>query len=187
MPRLRQTLIGAACLLLLAGTAIAGDSPRALWIEVNNAHEGKTTIAVTVDVMKALLEADTQDLHFNSGKGKKDLVTRAMIEDLLDGKRDVIDVEDTEENETAHLYLADLDIPDHEVKKDHVVLETYKDGKRDLRLSLGDFEIDKSSDEDGDQGFNLNWRKCLPFLTQAGGAVYINNERDRTVVWVYAE
>jgi hypothetical protein len=177
----------AAGLMVLPLTATAAGSLKALWIEVNKPHEGTTTIAVSVNVMKALLAADDHNLHFTDHKGKKDLITREMLEDLLNGDRSTVDVEDPETDEKAHLYIDDLDVPDHDGKKGHIVLETYKNGKREFRMSLGDLEIEQGDDEDNDSEFSIHWRKCLPFLSEDGGAIYVNDKHNETVVWVNAE
>ena len=176
-----------ATITLAAGLSFAGHTPKAVWIEVDKGDHGKTTIAVTEDVVRAFLKSDGDDIHFNKGKGKKDLITRQMIQDLIDGNRESIEVQDDEDGETAHLYIADLEIPRHDKKVDHVVLETYKHGTRNFRISLGDLEIDNSDDGDDDGSFLMNWRKCLPFLKNSGAALYINNEQEETTVWLYLD
>lgn len=174
-------------LFFVGSSVFAGNRSRAIWIEVQKPGEGKTTIAVTENVVRALLESDSDDLNFHAAKGKKnELITRKMMQDLLDGERATIDVED-EDGETAHLYTSDLEVPHHKGGDNNVVFETYKDGKRTFRMSIGDFDIEQS-DEDGDSaGFSLNWRKCLPFLKDGGSAIYIQNEKEETTIWLYMD
>ncbi len=174
--------------LSLSGTAFARGGTRALWIEINKESKGKTTIAVTEDVVRALLESNNDEWHFKKEKGRKeDLITRQMVLDVLNGDKESVKVRDDDEGETAHLYMDDLDVPRHTTNGNHVVLETFKDGKKTFRMSLGDFNIEKTDDDGNGESFFLNWQKLLPFVKHDGGAVYINTEQDDTVVWLFME
>jgi len=179
--------IAALCALFLAATAYAA-KPRALWIEVDKQSKGKTTIAVTEDVARAILESESKDLRFSKHKGNSDeLITKQMLLDVLNGDRESIKVRDEDEEATIHIYMSDLDVPRHSSGSGHIVLETFKDGRQSLRISLGDVDIEKSDEDGNSASFHLDWVKCVPFLKHDGGAVYINNEDEDTQVWLYVE
>ncbi len=175
------------CVIVLASTAMASN-PRALWIEVNHESKGTTMIAVTEDVARALLEADNDEWHFSKGKGSsEELITKQMLLDVLNGDKESINVRDENEDATIHVYMSDLDVPRHSSESGHIVLETYKDGKRTLRISLGDLDIEQSDDEGNAADIHLNWKKCVPFLKHPGGAVYVRNDEEDSQVWLYVD
>ena len=108
-----------------------------------------------------------------------------MIRDVLDGTRDIARAEDPDNGSEVTLYLKDLDLPRHAGGKGSIVMETYKNGERTFRLRLGDVEIETGDKGDNDIAFN--WKRLLPFLSKTGGAVYINNEREDSEVWVFVD
>lgn len=185
MNNLQRFLIVATSVLLGAAASTAGNSRSALWIEVKSENQGMTRIAVTREIAVALVEADKDgSLHFRN-HGHSDLITKQMIRDVLDGTRDIARAKDPDNGSEVTLYLKDLDLPRHAGGKGSIVMETYKDGERTFRMRLGEVEIETGDKDDTDIVFN--WRRLLPFLSKAGGAVYIDNERENSEVWVYVD
>jgi hypothetical protein len=161
---------------------------RALWIEVKEKGEHKTTIAMTEAIARQLLEADETKVHF-SKDGKKDLITREMLRSVLDGREESVVAKD-EDGSEAKLYMADLNVPGHKGAKGKLVLETYKSGSRTFRIALPEIEIEASDEEDGGTDsveMSIGWKGLLPFLAKEGGAIYINSDKDENEVWVYVE
>jgi hypothetical protein len=185
MNNLQRFLIIATSILLGAAASSAGNSRSALWIEVKSDDQGMTRIAVTREIAVAMVEADKDgSLHFHN-HGHSDLITKQMIRDVLDGTRDIARAEDPDNGSEVTLYLKDLDLPRHAGGKGSIVMETYKNGERTFRLRLGDVEIETGDKGDNDIAFN--WKRLLPFLSKTGGAVYINNEREDSEVWVFVD
>ena len=180
----RRASIVAVLLLLFVSASLAGSSMHAVWIEVTKKNNEKTVIAVTDDVMRAVLASDVHNTHFTDGNNK-DLITRKMLQDVLSGERRSIDVADEDEN--VHIYAAKLDVPSHGGKEHQFVVETYEHGERTFRMSLGDFNIESSERNGESSSFSLNWRKILPFLKNTDGAIYMQNEEEGTSVWVYLD
>ena len=184
----RRRLFPVAGLLLFGATVLFAFSreERALWIEVREEGGGKTTIAMTERIARQLLESDEVKGHF-AKKGGKDLITRDMLRSVLDGDEASIEVQDEDGSEIT-LHMDGLKVPSPDGRRGKLVLETYKAGSRTLRIGIPDVEIEASDEEEG--GFiemSLGWKGLLPFLAEEGGAIYINNEKDDTQVWVYFE
>jgi len=161
---------------------------RALWIQVKEKGERKTTIAMTEAIARQLLLADETNVHF-SKNGKKDLITREMLRSVLDGREESVEARDDQGSE-AKLYMADLEVPGHRGTKGKLVLETYKSGSRTFRIALPEIEIEASDEEDGGTDsieMTIGWKGLLPFLAKEGGAIYIKSDEDENEVWVYVE
>ena len=185
MNHLQRMLIVAGTSILYAASAPAGNSKDVLWIELKSHDEGRTKIAVTTEIAEAFLNADKEgSVHINA-HNHKDLITKEMIRDVLEGRRDEVLAEDPDNGSTARLYLGDLRLPRHEGSRGSIVMETYKNGSRTFRMKLGEFEISEGDKDDNNVEFS--WKRLLPFLTKTGGALYINNEREDTEVWVFMD
>ena len=182
--------IPVAGLLFICSSAHPAPSSgeKALWIEVKDKGDQKTTIAMTEPIARQLLESDETKVHF-AKKGKKDLVTREMLKSVLDGREESVEARE-EDGSEAKLYMADLKVPGHNGGKGKLVLETYKSGSRTFRIALPEIELEASDEEDGGTGrieTSIGWKALLPFLAKEGGAIYINTDKDDTEVWLYVE
>lgn len=184
MKRTLFTIISLGILALTPFAARSSDHHRALWLQFEDGNGKRTSIAATVEVARAVMEADKEKVHFTCGK-KKDLITRQMLEDVLDGTTDVVEVRDPDDGTYAKIYLAPLDVPSRNGTGSHIVLESYKNGKREMRMSLGDFSVEGGDDE-SEGSFDLKWEHMLPFLSKSGGAIFINGD-DGSEVWLYTE
>jgi hypothetical protein len=171
--------------VLSAAASLAGNSRPALWIEVKNEEKGLTRIAVTREIAVALVEADDDDSIHVDRHGKGNLITKQMISDVLDGTRDIVRAKDPDDGSEVTLYLKDIDLPRHAGGSGSMVLETYKNGERTFRMKLGEFELEAGGKDDS--GIAFGWKRLLPFLSKAGGAVYVNNEREDSEVWVFMD
>jgi hypothetical protein len=184
MNNVQRCLIVAGALLLPAAASLAGNSRPALWIEVKNEEKGLTRIAVTREIAVALIEADDDSMHVDK-HGKGDLITKQMISDVLDGTREIVRAKDPDDGSEVALYLKDIDLPRHAGGSGSMVLETYKNGERTFRMKLGEFEIEAGGKDENSAAFG--WKRLLPFLSKAGGAVYVNNEREDSEVWLFMD
>jgi hypothetical protein len=178
----------AAGLLFLCTSVLQGSPHRenALWIEVKEKGANKTTIAMTEPIARLLLKSDESKVHLTT-EGKRDLVTRAMLESVLEGREESVEVRD-EDGSEAKLFMADLKVPGEKGGEGKLVLETYESGSRTLRIALPEIEIEASDEEEG--GFieiSIGWKGLLPFLAKEGGAIYVTNEKEDTEVWLYVE
>jgi hypothetical protein len=185
MNNLQRFSIVAGALVLSAAASLAGNSRPALWIEVKNEEKGLTRIAVTREIAVALVEADDDDSIHVDRHGKGNLITKQMISDVLDGTRDIVRAKDPDDGSEVTLYLKDIDLPRHAGGSGSMVLETYKNGERTFRMKLGEFELEAGGKDDS--GIAFGWKRLLPFLSKAGGAVYVNNEREDSEVWVFMD
>lgn len=179
----RQILIIiAACLGMLWTSCRA---QRALWMEVREGNR-QTTIAMTEGIARQLLESTDVDVNFLK-ENRNELITREMLLSVLDGARSRVTVNGRHGSE-AIICTRPLDTPGEGSGRDHLVLETYKAGKRAFRISIPQLEIGKA-DEKGDEFINvsLGWKAFLPLLAESGGAVYIRDEKEDTEVWMYIE
>jgi hypothetical protein len=179
-----------AGLFVICSSVLRASSPgeRALWIEVKEKGDHKTTIAMTKSIARRLLESDETKVHFAT-KGKKDLITRDMLGSVLDGREESVEARD-EDGSEAKLYMADLKVPGHKGGKEKLVFETYKSGSRTFRIALPEIELEASDEENGGTGSietSIGWKALLPFLAKEGGAIYINTEKEETEVWLYVE
>jgi hypothetical protein len=187
--RTRQ-FIALAGLLFICSSVLLGALPRekALWIEVKEKGDHRTTIAMTEHIARQLLESDETKVCL-AKKGRQDLITREMLRSVLDGREESVEARD-EDGSEAKLYMADLKVPGSRGGKGKLVLETYKSGSRTFRMALPEIEIEASDEEDGGTAnieTSIGWKGLLPFLSKEGGAIYINTDKDETEVWLYVE
>lgn len=187
--RTRQ-FVAFAGLLFICSSFLLASLPRerALWIEVKEKGEHKTTIAMTELIARQIIESDETKVHL-AKKGRDELLTREMLRSVLDGEEESVEVRD-ESGSEVKLYMADLKVPGNKGGKGKLVLETYKSGTRTFRIALPEIEIEASDEEDGGTAnieTSIGWKGLLPFLAKDGGAIYINTDKDETEVWVYVE
>jgi|WetSurMetagenome_2_1015567.scaffolds.fasta_scaffold458509_1 hypothetical protein len=171
---------------LIVGTWTTCRAERALWIEFTD-KDGKTgVIAVTEDLARKVLDNEDIKLNF-SEKGKRELITRRMVNNVLEGREGRVTVRDDDGSE-ATLSMRQLKTPSARHGGNKIVLETYHDGVRSFRMALPDVEIDDADDK-GDEAlhFNFGWRSLLPFLSETDGAIYIQNSDDNSEVWIYLD
>jgi hypothetical protein len=185
MNNTQRLLIVAASTLFYAAASPAANSRQVLWIETKSQDEGRVKIAVTREIADAVLEADNEGSMHWSSHDHKNLITKEMVRDVLDGTKDVAEAEDSENGSTAKIYLGNVDLPRHDGGKGSVVFETYKNGERTFRMKLGEIEIEGS--EKGEMGVAFSWKRLLPFLKKTGGAVYISNEREDSEIWLFLD
>jgi gamma-glutamylcyclotransferase (GGCT)/AIG2-like uncharacterized protein YtfP len=158
---------------------------KALWIEARDNSE-QTTIAVTEGIARELLETTKMNVSF-SKKGKRDLVTREMLQAVLDGRQQQISAHDDHGSEVT-VSLKPLSVPGKKNGKNRLVLETYKAGKQTFRIALPELELSMGDEKrEASVNVDLNWKAWLPFLAKAGGAVLIKDHDDDTEVWLYVE
>ena len=158
---------------------------RALWIEVKE-NGGQKTIAVTEGIARKLLDTKEMNVNF-SKKGKKELVTREMLQAVLDGRQQSISAHDDQGSDVT-ISMKPLNVPGEKNGKNRLVFETYKAGKQTFHIALPELEM-SMADENGEASVNvdLDWKAWLPFLAKAGGAVLIKDHDDDTEVWLYVE
>jgi hypothetical protein len=169
---------------LLAGST---HSEKAMWIKISEQGKLKTTIAITEPIARLIAESDKENVHFSSHKDR-DLITRQMMKDVLDGKKSSMKEEDAEDGTEAEIFMKKLDVPGSRGDKSRLILETYKDGKRTFRMKLGEFEIESTDEESEKPSKNdFSWKALLPFLSKTGGGVYILDHNDNTEVWLFVE
>lgn len=176
--------LGVAAVVVLAGST---HPEKALWIKITEHGKLKTTIAITEPIARLIAESDKDHVHFSS-HNDRDLVTRDMMKAVLNGRTSSVTGEDPDEDTKAELFMKTLDLPGVKGNKSRFVLETYKGGKRTLRIKLGEFEIENSDDENGETSKSeFSWKSLLPFLSKTGGGVYIHDHKDDTEVWIFVE
>ena len=176
-------------LLLCSGFLLASQphSEKALWIEVKEKGNQQTTIAMTEGIARQLLESDETKVNF-SEKGKRDLITREMLTAVLEGRQESAEVRDPEDGSEAKIYMKDLDVPGKGDGKNRLVLATYKSGRETFRIALPEIEMESHDERSNDfVKINFGWKGLLPFLAKEGGAVYIEDGKDDTEVWIYVE
>jgi hypothetical protein len=177
-------VFGAALCVLSAGLLFAAQpKERALWCEIKKQNGEKTTIAVTENIARGLLESDDTKFHF--ADKDDDVITREMLREVLDGEKDVVKAKD-KDGSAVKIYMSDLKVPGHREGK--LVLETYKHGNRTFRMALPEIEIGAADEDDNESAdVSFGWRALLPSLAEEGGALYINNEEEETEVWIYLD
>ena len=184
---LRSVVIGALLVVSGALPAAEGHSEKALWIEFKDEGKHTTTIAMTEGIARELLSAKHDGVHF-SDKDRNELLTREMLLAVLDGKKDVVEVQDDDNSTSARAYLRDLKSPARGSGNDRLIIETYKSGTRNFRIALPDIEVGQGSSDDEELvKSSFGWKGLLPFLAKSGGAVYIDNQKDDTEVWIYVD
>lgn len=141
---------------------------------------------MTEGIARQLLDKKEMNINFSEGE-KAELVTRDMLQAVLDGRQESMTSRD-EQGDEAILSLKSLSVPGKRGGNDRLVLETYKAGKQTFRIALPELEMEQT-DEKGDESVKVNfgWKALLPFLAKVGGAVYINDQEDDTEVWLYVE
>ncbi|HUI11303.1 MAG TPA: hypothetical protein VL221_13315 [Bacteroidota bacterium] len=160
-------------------------SQNALWIQVDKKGEGRTTIALTEQVARELLSSSKT--HLGPAEGDNDLITRDMIRDVLEGRRESVEARDAGGTE-ARIWMKDLTPPGRTHGSSKLVLEIYKAGDRTVHIALPDVEIEAADRESGgEMSTEFGWKTFLPFLARDGGAVYINSEKDDTEIWVFVD
>lgn len=161
----------------------------ALWAEIREHGKLKTTIAVTQGIARQLIKSKNAKVNF-SGKGKKDIVTKEMIRSVLDGKEKSVVARDEEHNQEIKLFMNILDVPGKAGGNERLVLETYKAGKKKFSIGLPDVEVEGSDDSDESDDMvrmSFGWKGVLPFLAKSGGALYVQEHKEDTEVWIYVE
>jgi hypothetical protein len=185
----RQFLLISAMLATCTNVLLASPHrEKALWIEVKEHGECKTTIAVTEPIARALLESE--QLACCLGKSSEECtITREMLRALLDGDQETTEIQN-EDGSEVKLYMASLKVPGYGEENGKLILETYKEGARTLRISLPEIAIEafngKECEEECIQ-VNVGWKGLLPFLAKQGGAIYVDSQEDETEVWVYVD
>jgi len=188
---MRKRRIAPAAGLLFICASLMYSSPhgeKALWIEVKEKGEHKTTIAVTEAIARQILESDENDAPF-AKNGKSEFITKEMLRSVLDGREESVVAKD-EDGSEAKLFMADLSVPERREGTAKLVLETFKSGSRTFRLALPEIEMEATDAENGGTGIidmRLGWKGLLPFLAKEGGAIYINTAKDDTEVWLYVD
>lgn len=166
--------------ILLTSCATQG----ALWIDVK--EDGKhTSIAVTEAIARKLLDTESAEISFS----KQDAgapVTREMLQAVLDGRERSITTHGKRAS-VVPMSMKPLSHPGGKGDNSRLVLETYKAGERELRISLPELDIALSGKDKVSVSANLDWKSWLPFLAKEGGAVYLKDYDDDTEVWVYVE
>ena len=101
-----------AILVMCSGVLLASGSRsgKALWIEVREKGERKTTIAMTEGIAKQLLESKELKVNF-SEKGKKELITMEMLRAVLDGREESVEARDSQDGSEAKVYMKRMNIP----------------------------------------------------------------------------
>ena len=184
--RVTAILMGA---LLLSAYALASTqrSQKALWIELKEKGGRTSTIAMTENIARQLLESDDTNLHF-SNKRERDLITKEMLRAVLDGRQETAEVADDGNGSRAKLYMADLHVPSTKGGGDRLVVETYKAGEKTFRIALPSVEIQDAEEGTGNEIETcIGWKSLLPFLSHGGGALYVKDEDHDSEVWIYVD
>jgi len=172
-------------LLLLARST---HSEKALWITITEHGRLKTTIAVTEPIARLIAKSEKTNVHFTSDDNGCDLITREMIQQVLDGRKSSISARDVKENTEVEIFMKRLKVPGSQKEKSRLVMETFKDGELTFHMKLGEFSFESKDEETGEMDeTDFSWKSLLPFLSESGGGVYIQDNKDNTEVWVYVE
>ncbi len=178
-------LLPLMCLVLSARPT---HSESALWIKISEHGKLKATIAVTEEIARLMLESDNANMHFHMKDKEHDLITRRMIESVLDGSESSVTASDPANDTEAEVYMKRLHVPGSKHGSSKLVMETYKEGKRSFRMNLGEFSFETDDEETNTTvETNFSWKSVLPFLAKKGGGVYIQDHDDDTEIWVYVE
>jgi hypothetical protein len=103
---------------------------KALWIEVKENGERTTTIALTEGIARQLLDTKEINVSF-SEKGKSELVTREMLQAVLDGRERSMIARDGHGSE-ATVSLRSLRIPGGKTGSNRLVLENLQIRQTDV-------------------------------------------------------
>jgi hypothetical protein len=190
MKRLSVIPFALAILISFSGNlpAFQHHSEKALWIKTKEDGTLKTSLAVTENIARMIVESKDTKVNF-SGKGKKDLITKKMVRDLLDGREESITAKDPEHNQDVTMYMKDLDVPGKARGSSRLILETYKAGKKTFSITLPDIEVESKGEDDSDDLVtrSFGWKALLPFLAKSGGALYIKDYNEDSEVWFYVD
>ena len=161
-------------------------SERSLWIETREHGKLKTTLAVTEQIARMVIESKDTKVNF-SGEGKKDIITREQVRSVLDGDEKSVTGKDREKEVT--ISMKDLDVPGKKGGTDRLILETYKGGKKTFSITLPDIEVESKGDDDSGDLVprSFGWKALLPFLAKSGGALYVLDHKDDSEVWLYVD
>lgn len=158
---------------------------KALWIEVNE-HGSRKTIAVTEGIARRFLDAMETKVRFTT-KSRSELLTRAMVRDVLDGRTRSATTRD-EHGTDVTISMKPLPIPGDSRENNRLVLDIYSSGERTFHLALPELDIELADKERQiSLRADIDWKSWLPFLAKAGGAVYIKDHDEDTEVWLYVE
>ncbi|MEK7248868.1 MAG: hypothetical protein AAB209_00455 [Bacteroidota bacterium] len=174
------------CSVVLLASGCSAE--KALWVDVKEKGERKTTIAMTEGIARQLLGSEELKVRF-AEKGKKELITLEMLRSVLDGKGS-LEARDSQHDSEVKVYLKQLSTPGSRKGRDRLVLETHEAGKKKFRIALPDIAMEKSDEEsetDELVKINFGWKALLPFLAKEGGAVYINDQQKDLEVWIFVE
>jgi len=188
MQKFRATAIVTGMLFLSAfALASTHRSQKALWIELKEKGGRTSTIAMTENIARQLLESDDTNLHF-SKKRERDLITKEMLRAVLDGRQESAEVSDDDGGSKAKLYMADLHVPANKGGGDRLVVETYKAGEKTFRIALPSIDIADAEEGTGNEiETSIGWKSLLPFLSHGGGALYVRDEDHDSEVWIYVD
>ena len=139
MKKISSLFIGLTMTIVSSGGLLAFQhhSERALWIETKEEGRLKTTLAITENIARMVVESKDKRINF-SKKGKDNLITKKMVRKVLDGDEKSITVKDPDHDQVVTIYMRDLDVPGKEGRNNRLVLETYKDGKKSFSIALPD-------------------------------------------------
>jgi hypothetical protein len=163
-------------------------SEKALWVETKEYGKLKTSLVVTENIARMVLESKDTKVQF-SGKEKKELITKKMLRAVLDGSEKSISAKDPDRDEEVTIYMKDLDVPGQESGKGSLVLQTYKAGKKTFSITLPDITVESKGDDESDDliTHSFGWKALLPFLAKSGGALYVKDENDDSELWIFVE
>ncbi len=171
---------------LMWSNAGPSHSEKALWIETREHGKLKSVMAVTEAIARHVVKSEDTEMNF--GDDDKDLITKEMILDVLDGRERKVTAKDSSGEEEVTLYMKDLEVPGRERDKDRLILTTFKEGKKTFSVTLPDIEVEsKEERSDSLESYHIGWKAFLPFVAKHGGALYTRNYKDDTEVWLYVE
>lgn len=188
----RSAALVIALLALLATPsflqAFSQHSEKGLWIETREHGKLKTTLAVTENIARKVVESKDAKMNF-AERGKKELVTKEMVKSILDGKQKSVTAKDPESDLVITMYLKDLEVPGDREGGNNLVLQTYKAGKKTFSITIPDIEVETKGDDDsGDLVTkSFGWKAFLPYLAKTGGALYVKGEKDDSELWFFVE
>jgi len=164
-----------------------GKKERVLWLETQEAGSMKTAMAVSVELARYVLEnsENKQESLF-----EKDVISREMVEDVLDGKRESVEVKEDSTDRIYKLFLGTLKVPSaYGEGNQELVVETYKKGRRtfSLRLPYARESEPSNRDEEDVTRITFGWNSVLPFMAKTNGLVYVRDVREDTEFWMFVD
>ncbi len=182
----RQLLLSMIFFPLAWVDAGPSHTEKALWIETREHGKLKSTMAVTEDIARHVVKSDDTEVNF--GDDDKDLITKEMVLDVLDGRERKVTAKDSNGDEEVTLFMKDLDVPGSVGDKDRLILATFKEGKKTFSMTLPDIEVESKEDNSNAmETYHIGWKALLPFVAKHGGALYTKDYKDDTEVWLYVE